>query len=90
VIRVLIADDQPSVRKSLRTFLSVAGDIEVVAEASHGREAVELAHRLRPDVVLMDVRMPGGDGMTATAELAGPGVVDPIPVVVITTFDLDE
>ncbi|MEV0611449.1 response regulator transcription factor [Polymorphospora rubra] len=90
MIRVLIADDQPSVRRSLRTFLELDGDIEVVAEASNGREAVERALALRPDVVLMDVRMPGGDGLTATARLAGPDTEQPIPVVVITTFDLDE
>lgn len=90
MIRVLIADDQPSVRRSLRIFLEVDDDIEVVAEASNGREAVERAHRLRPDVVLMDVRMPGGDGLTATAQLTGPTAERPVPVVVITTFDLDE
>ncbi|GAA2099678.1 response regulator transcription factor [Brevibacterium salitolerans] len=90
MIRVLIADDQPTVRRSLRMFLATAGDIEVVAEAADGEEAVRLARASRPDVVLMDVRMPGGDGLTATAELAGPGVDSPLPVVVITTFDLDE
>ncbi|BCJ69458.1 response regulator [Polymorphospora rubra] len=90
MIRVLIADDQPSIRRSLRTFLELDGDIEVVAEASNGREAVERALALRPDVVLMDVRMPGGDGLTATAQLAGPDTEQPIPIVVITTFDLDE
>lgn len=90
MIRVLIADDQPSVRRSLRTFLEVDGDIEVVGEASNGHEAVERAHSLRPDVVLMDVRMPGGDGLTATAQLTDPTAERPVPVVVITTFDLDE
>ncbi|TXK34874.1 response regulator transcription factor [Nonomuraea sp. C10] len=90
MIRVLIADDQPTVRRSLRTFLELDGDIKVIAEASNGREAVDRALALRPDVVLMDVRMPGGDGITATARLAGPDAENPIPVVVITTFDLDE
>ncbi|MGP9845982.1 response regulator [Brachybacterium sp. 107] len=90
MIRVLIADDQPSVRRSLRTFLEVDGDIEVVGEASNGQEAVERACRLRPDVVLMDVRMPGGDGLTATAQLSDPTAGRPVPVLVITTFDLDE
>lgn len=90
MITVLIADDQPTVRRSLRILLESGGDIEVIAEAASGIAAVEQALSLRPDVVLMDVRMPGGDGITATAGLAGPDVADPIPVVVITTFDLDE
>lgn len=90
MIRVLIADDQASVRRSLTALLERDGDIRVVAEASNGREAVHHARITEPDVVLMDVRMPGGDGLTATAELAGPGVEHPLPVVVVTTFDLDE
>ncbi|MDN5726898.1 MAG: response regulator transcription factor [Propionibacteriales bacterium] len=90
MIKVLIADDQPTVRRSLRAFLELDPEIEVIGEASHGREAVDRALALRPDVVLMDVRMPGGDGLTATARLAGPDVEQPIPVVVLTTFDLDE
>lgn len=90
MIRVLIADDQPTVRRSLWTFLEVGDDIRVVAEASNGPDAVGQAQLSRPDVVLMDVRMPGGDGLTATAQLAGPAVQNPLPVVVITTFDLDE
>ncbi|GAB3618567.1 response regulator transcription factor [Okibacterium endophyticum] len=90
MIRVLIADDQPSVRRALRTFLHTQDDIRVTAEAGSGPEAVTKAREQRPDVVLMDVRMPGGDGISATASLTGNGVADPIPVVVITTFDLDE
>lgn len=90
MIRVLIADDQLTVRRSLRTFLEFDGDISVIAEAANGHEAVERALLLRPDVVLMDIRMPGGDGLSATARLAGPSTEQPIPVVVITTFDLDE
>lgn len=90
MIRVLIADDQPSVRRSLRIFLHTQEDIRVVAEAASGPEAVRLANARHADVVLMDVRMPGGDGIAATAALAGPHVSTPIPVVVITTFDLDE
>lgn len=90
MIRVLIADDQASVRRSLTALLERDGDIRVVAEASNGREAVRQAQATAPDVVLMDVRMPGGDGLTATAELARQGVEHPIPVVVVTTFDLDE
>src|ERR687886_2761250 len=65
-------------------------DIEVVAEAVDGRTAVQLARRLRPDVCLLDIRMPELDGLEATRQLAGPGVADPLAVVVITTFDLDE
>ncbi len=90
MIRVLIADDQASVRRSLTALLERDGDIHVIAEASNGHEAVRQARVAAPDVVLMDVRMPGGDGLTATAELAGPQVEHPIPVVVVTTFDLDE
>ncbi len=90
MIRVLIADDQASVRRSLTALLERGGDICVIAEAPNGREAVHQARVTKPDVVLMDVRMPGGDGLTATAELAGPHVENPIPVVVVTTFDLDE
>src|ERR687886_1459176 len=65
-------------------------DIEVVAEAVDGRTAVQLARRLRPDVCLLDIRMPELDGLEATRQLAGPDVDDPLPVVVITTFDLDD
>ena len=89
-IRVLVADDQDLVRVGLRMILDAADDLEVVGEAADGREAVELAQRLRPDVCLFDVRMPGLDGIEATRRLAGPDVADPMPVVVITTFDLDE
>ena len=89
-IRVLIADDQRIVRAGLRLILDAEPDIEVVAEAVDGREAVELAEELRPDVCLLDIRMPELDGIEATRLLAGPDVTDPLAVVVITTFDLDE
>jgi DNA-binding NarL/FixJ family response regulator len=89
-IRVLVADDQEIVRTGLTMILDAQPDIEVVAEAADGRRAVELARRLRPDVCLLDIRMPGLDGIEATRLLAGPGVADPLAVVVITTFDLDE
>ncbi|MEU1971854.1 response regulator transcription factor [Microbacterium sp. NPDC019599] len=89
-VRVLIADDQDLVRTGLRMILDAQPDIEVVGEAADGAQAVALAHSIRPDVCLVDIRMPALDGLGATRALAGPGVADPIPVVVITTFDLDE
>ncbi|MER7007760.1 response regulator transcription factor [Dactylosporangium sp. NPDC000555] len=89
-VRVLVADDQEIVRTGLTMILNAQPGIEVVGEAANGRRAVELARRLRPDVCLVDVRMPGMDGLEATRQLAGPAVEDPIAVVVITTFDLDE
>jgi DNA-binding NarL/FixJ family response regulator len=88
--RVLIADDQAMVRGGLRLILEDQPDITVVAEAADGAEAVALARRLRPDVCLVDIRMPGLDGIEVTRALAGPGVHDPLRVVIVTTFDLDE
>lgn len=89
-IRVLLADDQSMVRTGFRYMLDAEDDIAVVGEAGDGVEAVRLAGELRPDVVLMDIRMPGVDGLEATRRLAGPGVEDPVRVVVVTTFDMDE
>lgn len=89
-VRVLIADDQELVRTGLRMILDAQPDIEVVGEAVDGAQAVALARSIRPDVCLFDIRMPVADGIEATRALAGPGVEDPLPVVVITTFDLDE
>jgi DNA-binding NarL/FixJ family response regulator len=89
-VRVLVADDQELVRTGLRMILDAQPGIEVVGEAADGREAVALATELRPDVCLFDVRMPELDGIEATRLLAGPDVEDPIAIVVITTFDLDE
>ncbi|WP_024285561.1 response regulator transcription factor [Cellulomonas sp. KRMCY2] len=89
-IRVVIADDQSIIRAGLTTILDGQPDIDVVGQAADGREAVDLARRLRPDVCLLDIRMPNLDGIEATRLLAGPDVTDPIAVVVITTFDTDE
>jgi DNA-binding NarL/FixJ family response regulator len=88
VIRVVLADDQPLVRTGLRMILAAEPDIEVVAEAVDGREAIDAAARLKPDVVLMDVRMPGVDGIEATRAVTAEA--DPPRVLVLTTFDLDE
>jgi len=89
-IRVLIADDQEIVRAGLAMLLDAQPDIEVVGQAADGLHAVALARELRPDVCLFDIRMPHLDGIEATRQLAGPDVHDPLAVVVITTFDLDE
>lgn len=89
-IRVLLADDQEMIRTGLRMILDAQPEIDVVGEAAEGSEAVALARQLRPDVCLFDIRMPGLDGIEATRLLAGPDVADPLAIVVITTFDLDE
>jgi len=89
-IRVVVADDQDLVRTGLVMILDAQADLEVVGEAADGLAALDLATRLRPDVLLVDIRMPGLDGVEVTRRLAGPGVADPMAVVVITTFDLDE
>ena len=89
-IDLLIVDDQPLLRAGFRMILEAEDDLRVVGEAVDGRSAVEAARRLRPDVVLMDIRMPVMDGVEATRLLAGPGVEDPVRVLVLTTFDLDE
>ncbi len=89
-IRVLVADDQDLIRTGLSMILDAQPDISVIGQAADGLEAVSLARRLRPDVCLFDIRMPGIDGIEATRELAGPDVADPLAIVVITTFDLDE
>lgn len=90
MIRVLIADDQEMVRAGFRMILDSEEDIEVVGDVGNGDDALRLARELRPDVCLMDIRMPGTDGLEATRRLAGSGVSDPVRVVVVTTFDLDE
>ncbi|QUQ62581.1 response regulator [Kutzneria sp. CA-103260] len=89
-VRVLIADDQEMVRVGFRMILDNQPDIEVVADVPDGVTALTRARELRPDVCLVDIRMPGVDGLEVTRQLAGPGVADPMKVVVVTTFDLDE
>jgi DNA-binding NarL/FixJ family response regulator len=89
-IRVLIADDQQLVRTGFQMILDAQPDIEVVAAVADGAEAVAEARRLRPDVCLLDIRMPKLDGLEVTRLLAGPGVENPLRVVIVTTFDLDE
>ncbi|GAA1306273.1 response regulator transcription factor [Saccharothrix xinjiangensis] len=89
-VSVVVADDQEIIRTGLTMILDAQPGIEVVGAAADGRQAVELARRLRPDVCLFDIRMPVVDGIEATRALAGPGVADPLAIVVITTFDLDE
>ncbi|MBQ1083492.1 response regulator transcription factor [Nocardiopsis sp. B62] len=88
--RVLVCDDQMLIRTGLVTIIGAQPDMEVVGECGDGRTAVELAGRLRPDVVVMDVRMPELDGIEATRRLAGSGVEHPVKVLVVTTFNLDE
>ncbi|MFG1705234.1 response regulator [Nonomuraea sp. M3C6] len=89
-IRVLIADDQQLVRTGFQMILDAQPDVEVVAAVADGAEAVSEARRLRPDVCLLDIRMPKLDGLEVTRALAGPGVEKPLRVVIVTTFDLDE
>ncbi|MFS0704400.1 response regulator [Cellulomonas sp. 179-A 9B4 NHS] len=86
-VRVLLADDHGAIRAGLRLMLEQSGDVEVVGEAGDGDVAVRQARALRPDVVLMDVRMPGTDGITATGAIVRDGLAE---VVALTTFDLDE
>jgi DNA-binding NarL/FixJ family response regulator len=90
MIRVVVADDQDLVRLGLRTLLDNEDDCEVIGEAADGLAVIELVRRTRPDVVLMDVRMPGIDGIEATRRLAGDAALSGVRVIVLTTFELDE
>ena len=90
VIRVLLADDQALVRAGFGALLDSADDIEVIAEAADGEEAVRLARAERPDVILMDIRMPGVDGLAATERILAEPALERTRVIILTTFDLDE
>ncbi len=90
MIRVALADDQQLIRAGFRSLLEAEPDLEIVGEAATGREAVVLVKRERPDVVLMDIRMPDGDGLWATEQIAADHDLDGTHVVVVTTFELDE
>ncbi len=90
MIRVLLADDQPLVRAGFAMILDAEDDIEVVGEADDGAAAFELVTALKPDVVLMDIRMPGVDGLEATRRIAGTDGLDEVRILILTTFELDE
>ncbi|WP_217167432.1 response regulator transcription factor [Streptomyces sp. AC512_CC834] len=89
-VRVVICDDQALIRTGLATIVDAQPDLEVVGECGDGQAGVDLAREVRPDVVVMDIRMPVLDGLEATRLLAGAGVQHPVKVLVVTTFNLDE
>ncbi|GAA3001190.1 response regulator [Kitasatospora sp. NPDC058063] len=89
-IRVLLADDQALLRGAFRLLIEAEEDMEVVGEAADGREAVALARATKPDIVLMDIRMPGVDGLGATAEICGDEELSGTRVLILTTFEIDE
>jgi DNA-binding NarL/FixJ family response regulator len=90
VIRVLLADDQAMIRGGFRVLLEAAGDVEVIGEAVNGEQAVALARAERPDVVLMDIRMPEVDGLESTRRIAADGDLTDVKVVILTTFETDD
>jgi DNA-binding NarL/FixJ family response regulator len=90
VIRVVLADDQALVRSGLRALLANSDDIQVVGEASDGREAVAVVARTQPDVVLMDIRMPGVDGIAATQRITADQRLSDVAIIMLTTFDEDD
>ena len=90
MIRVLLADDQVLVRAGFRSLLDAQDDIEVVGEADDGREALRMVDELVPDVVLMDIRMPGMDGLEATKRIVQDDHLERTRIVILTTFDMDE
>lgn len=90
MIRVMLAEDQPLARAGLAAVLASEADVEVVGTAADGTEALEMARRLRPDVACLDIRMPGRDGIAVARELCGPDADPVIPVLILTTFDLDD
>jgi DNA-binding NarL/FixJ family response regulator len=89
-IRVLLADDQALLRATFRILIDSCADMEVVAEASDGKEAVELTRAHRPDIVLMDIRMPGTDGLAATRMISADPALADVRVVILTTFEVDD
>jgi len=90
VIRLLLVDDQTLVRAGFRSILDAEADFSVIAEAANGQQALSLAHQHKPDVVLMDIRMPEMDGLTATRHLLADPALTSTKVVILTTFDLDD
>ncbi len=90
MIRVLLADDQALIRAGFRVLLEAAGDIEVIGEAVNGEQAVTLARAQRPAVILMDIRMPGTDGLAATRQIAADEALSATKVVILTTYETDE